>query len=868
MKLYYKAMKKLVFSFFCFFVMISVQAQTVITKDFNDYKEDQILNGQDNWVAKAHSAGGGQLKVEYLGGGGQTSPDESLAVFFDNANTNYGEVATHKSTPDFSFDFSQGGTIEIELDVMRNHWGTVFGVGYDADGDGVVLPPMNYETTEPNPNLSSKDGGIYFTTTGFDERPKFVNGIVLPNNKLAVDFDYEQKGWTRWKIMIDLEANNREGSVTLFSDYGCTGEFQPVPEVQGINAGLKPGSGDRFDPAMWDGIFFLNSSHAGYDNLLVRHIPAGLASQFIDFPMISDQLISAAPIELNATSTSGLPIKFELLEGPATLDGNILTLTGEEGIVKIKAMQSGNAEWQAAPAVTRTFEIIDPDKYTPEITIRRPYDGTMVYASDLESPIIIVLSAYIEHGDAIKFESVVCDIEGETVELKTSYPDDPENGYWYAPWIPSKYGTFNMTVTIEQSGGKMTSVSNSFEVTNNFDNVSVTAMDGDLVVSPSQQYNYKDYVFPTHVNAFNKIDMKYNHNCAGTCDPYDRVGYCRVKNYRGEWVELYRYVTPFGIECEDNLEVTDYTSILQGLVEFELYFQTWDGQGYNPTVIFDMTKGKPEYKYINMNEIWSGIYDFGDYRNRQPIPVRYYTFSDEVEKANLKIITTGHNWSSGNNGAYNTGNAAEFYDGTHHIYINGEKTYEQHLWRTCNPNPANCKNQKGTWSYDRSGWCPGSLAMVWDYSLDEYIETGKIRLFYELDPSYVDECHPNYPGCVNGQNFCPNCLAADNPILRVSGKIVTYSNDISAIYNAAELVEHKAPFEVGLFPNPANDVLRLTTDYDKGYVCVHIVNMQGQEVRNFVFSESAIIDISDFAPGMYFVNVIGGELVTKKLIVK
>ena len=849
-------------------MIVSVYAQTVITKNFNDYQEDVILNGQDNWVARAHSAGGGQFKVNYIGAGGSTSPDESLAVFFDNANTNYGEIATHKSTPDFQFDFSQGGTIEIELDILRNHWGTVFGVGYDADGDGVVLPPMNYETTEPNPNLSTKDGGIYFTTTGFDERPKFVNGIVLPNNKLAVDFDYEQKGWSRWKIMIDLEANDKEGSVTLFADYGCTGEFQPVPEVQGINAGLKPGSGDRFDPAMWDGIFFLNSSHAGYDNLLVRHIPAGLSSQFIDFVNITDQLISAAPIKLEATATSGLPVTFELVSGPATLEGNVLTLTGEEGVVKVKASQKGDNEWQAAPSVTRTFEVINPDNYTPEITIRRPYDGTMVYVSDLESPVMIVLSAYVEHGDAIKFESVSCDIDGEIVELMTSYPDDPTNGYWYTTWIPSKYGTFNMTATIRQSGGKTTSVSNTFEVTNTFDNVSVTAMEGDLIVAPSKQYNYKDYVFPTHVNAFNKINLKYDHNCAGECDPYDRVGHCRVKNYRGEWVELYRYVTPFGGECEDELDVTDYTSILQGLVEFELYFQTWNGQGYIPTTIFDMTKGKPDYKYVNMNEIWFGIYDFGDYRNRQPIPATFYTFSEEVEKANLKIITTGHNWSSGTNDAYNTGNAAEFYEATHNIVINDEKTYEQHLWRNCDPNPAGCQPQAGTWKHNRSGWCPGSLAMVWDYSLDNYLPNGKVKLFYEFDPSYVDECHPNHPDCVSGQNFCPNCSAADNPILRVSAKVVTYSNDVNAIYNAASTIEHKDPFQVGLFPNPATNTLRLTTDYDKGYVCVHIVNMQGQEVRNFVFEGSTILDISDLAPGMYFVNVIGGQVVTKKLVVK
>ena len=60
-------MKKLSLLILSLFMILSVPAQTVITKDFNDYQEDAILNGQDNWVAKAHSAGGGQFKVEYLG---------------------------------------------------------------------------------------------------------------------------------------------------------------------------------------------------------------------------------------------------------------------------------------------------------------------------------------------------------------------------------------------------------------------------------------------------------------------------------------------------------------------------------------------------------------------------------------------------------------------------------------------------------------------------------------------------------------------------------------------------------------------------------------------------------------------------------
>ena len=864
-------MKKLSTTFVLLFLAVFAFAQTEYTIDFNapTYTENLPLNGQDNWVSRAHSAGGGVFKTEYLGGGGNTTVDETMGLFFDNANTNFGEIATHKSTSNFQFDFSEGGIIELELDVMKNWWGTVFGIGYDADGDGVVLPPMTYEATHPNPNLPIEDGGIYFVTTGIDPRPTFGTGIVLPDNTMPVKIDFGEGGWTRWKIMIDLEANNGAGSVTLFVNHGANTDFEPVPEIQGINAGLTPGSGDRFDPAMWDGVFILNSSLAGYDNLVLRHTPAGLASQFIEFENIPDQLISAAPITLNATATSGLPVTFEVLEGPASVDGNILTLTGQPGIVKVKASQPGDGtQWQAAPAVTRSFEVVDPNAYTPEITIRRPYEGTKVYMPNLESPVMVVLSAYIEHGDAIKFESVSCSVDGQTLQLETAYPDDPSNGYWYTMWTPSQYGSYNMTVSILQSGGKTTTASNTFEVTSEYNDLDVVAFNGDLVVSPSQQTVFGEYAFPSHVGAFNAIDLHYDHVCVGSCDPYDRVGYCRVKNYRGEWVELYRYITPFGVECQDDLDVSDYTSVLQGLVEFELYFQTWDGTGYKPTATFHYTKGTPEYKYVDMNELWFGIYDFGDYANQFPVPELDFTFPEATEKANLKIITTGHNWSSGTNGCYNTGNAAEFYEATHHVLINGQSKYDQHLWRTCSPNPAGCQPQNGTWIYDRSGWCPGSMGLVWDFSLDEYIPNNQFHVFYQFDPTYIDQCHPNYPDCVNGQNNCPNCQAADNPILRVSGKVVSYSNLSGVIMDVPTLISHENPFQVDVLPNPAKNSVKIATDYEKGSVCVHILNMQGQEVRNFVMEGSATLDVSDMPAGIYFVHVIGGQVITKKLVIE
>ncbi|MCQ2308504.1 MAG: T9SS type A sorting domain-containing protein [Bacteroidales bacterium] len=852
-------------------------SQAVVEIDFNNFSDNANLNGQNGWTARPHSAGNGgnPIYTGYIGPRGMMTPDETIGVFSVCSGTSFGDIATH-SLNEYGFDFSTGGVIEIECDMWREWWGDFFGIGYDGNGDGVVLPPIqgNYEPIRPNANSTSPDGGIYMLTTGINEEnpDAFMNGIVLPNNTMPADFDFEpHQHWYRWKVSIDLDANNGAGAVTLYMMRDVPdGEFEPVPECQGIPAGLTPGSGDKFDPAMWNGIFMLNSGYGGFDNFTVRHIPGGLAAQFIDFENITDKLVSDAPITLNATATSGLPVTFELAQGPATLNGNILTLTGEEGLVKVKAIQEGDdTQWQPAPTVTRSFYVVDPENYTPEITIRRPYEGTMVYMPNFDKPVLVVLSAYIEHGDAIKFEEVKCTINGEDVILKTDYPDNPANGYWYTTWQPTAEGIYNMTASITQSGGKVTTKSNTFEVTTNYNNMNVTAFDGDLVVSPQTESVFGDYIFPTHVNAFNAINMHYGHNCVGSCDPYDRVGYCRIRNFRGEWMELFRYISPFGVECTDDQDVTDFTTMLQGLVEFELYFQTWTGDGYNPTAIFEYTKGTPEYSYVDMTELWNGEYAFGDYENRCPVPARNVTFDPGVEKANLRLVTTGHKWSSGTNGNYNTGNAAEFYEATHNININGNTKYTQHLWRTCNPNPAGCQPQNGTWTYDRSGWCPGSLAMVWNFSLDEYIPNGNAEIIYEFDPDYIDECHPNYPDCVTGQNNCPNCQDSDNPLLRVSGKLVTYTNQNGTIMSAPSYPDaNEDPFNVNITPNPAKNTMTIATDYELGRVSVHILNAQGVEVRGFNLEGTKTIDVSGLPSGIYFVNLIGGKVVTRKVVIE
>lgn len=80
------------------------------------------------------------------------------------------------------------------------------------------------------------------------------------------------------------------------------------------------------------------------------------ASQSINFNVLPNQTFGDAPFRLTATASSELPVTFSVVSGPATLSGDILTLTGA-GMVTVKASQTGNALFSAALPVNQTFTV-------------------------------------------------------------------------------------------------------------------------------------------------------------------------------------------------------------------------------------------------------------------------------------------------------------------------------------------------------------------------------------------------------------------------------------------------------------------------------------------------------------------------------
>lgn len=86
----------------------------------------------------------------------------------------------------------------------------------------------------------------------------------------------------------------------------------------------------------------------------------------------TDQEISYTPlgevyndqevVDIQATSSKGLEVFYEVISGPALVENNQIKLTGEPGVVEVKISQPGNNNYNAAAPVFISFEVkqVDP----------------------------------------------------------------------------------------------------------------------------------------------------------------------------------------------------------------------------------------------------------------------------------------------------------------------------------------------------------------------------------------------------------------------------------------------------------------------------------------------------------------------------
>jgi hypothetical protein len=117
--------------------------------------------------------------------------------------------------------------------------------------------------------------------------------------------------------------------------------------------GLTPGKTYRFS------VIATNSAGSGDTSITTNPLTISPLNQTITFAAPADREHNSGSFALSATASSGLPVTYKIVRGPALLSGNIVDLTGAHGPVVIRASQAGNATYAAAADVEVSFLITE-----------------------------------------------------------------------------------------------------------------------------------------------------------------------------------------------------------------------------------------------------------------------------------------------------------------------------------------------------------------------------------------------------------------------------------------------------------------------------------------------------------------------------
>ncbi|MEZ4849695.1 MAG: LamG domain-containing protein, partial [Bacteroidia bacterium] len=151
---------------------------------------------------------------------------------------------------------------------------------------------------------------------------------------------------TEIQDMMNNELTGSEADLALYYKFN---QGQPGGDNTSITKLVsETGSGERDGDLIG---FALNGSTSNFDGVLQ------VGFQAISFAEIPNKLISDAPFVLDATASSGLPVQFQILSGPATISGDTLKLDGTDGTVIVEASQPGDTTYSPATPVTKSFSV-------------------------------------------------------------------------------------------------------------------------------------------------------------------------------------------------------------------------------------------------------------------------------------------------------------------------------------------------------------------------------------------------------------------------------------------------------------------------------------------------------------------------------
>jgi parallel beta-helix repeat protein len=297
--------------------------------------------GTDAYAYEAHGKGAGIYLDEYVNNvevtGNTIANGDWAGIFMHNAHTS-----------------------QITNNIIFNHRYLMHVSQYTAATRNMTQTGNQYIAKQPTQE-------VWYYRTFVSDNP--TNMGVSNNNYFArpiddnkvIHCDFYQSGGAgtqhytldQWKTAFRLDGSSLKSPITYKANINDSMRFEfnasASPKVVSLDGGYLDVTG-----AQYPGSVTLQPFTSVV--LLRSRIALTKQSQVINFPVIGSKSSGSAPFALAATASSGLPVSYRVVSGPATLSGNMLTLTGT-GTVSVEAMQAGNTTYNAATPVTQSFAV-------------------------------------------------------------------------------------------------------------------------------------------------------------------------------------------------------------------------------------------------------------------------------------------------------------------------------------------------------------------------------------------------------------------------------------------------------------------------------------------------------------------------------
>jgi sugar lactone lactonase YvrE len=197
------------------------------------------------------------------------------------------------------------------------------------------------------------------------------------------------------------------------SNLAITGNFAQVPSGgNDCSSGMQLASGTQclvalaFAPAVsgsLTGTFDFSDNALNVSSAQTVQLSGfALSLQTITFPVIPTQTFGSGPIPLNATASSGLPVSYAVTSGAATVNGNMLTITGASSVT-VQASQSGNNNYAPATSVAQTFTVNQAAQtitFTQNSPAYAPYGSSFTVAATASSGLAVSFTSAGACGQA------------------------------------------------------------------------------------------------------------------------------------------------------------------------------------------------------------------------------------------------------------------------------------------------------------------------------------------------------------------------------------------------------------------------------------------------------------------------------------